>query len=334
MSELCSRFGVSRKNGYKWLNRFLGDVGAGFEDQSRRPNTCPTAVDAAVEEAIVEARERRPRWGPKKLRAALARAEPWRHCCRRSGRLRGSSNVTVWCETAQTRGSEAVDRPTLTRDGTERPVVHRLQRRLRCRLYAVLSAHDHRRVQPLPDRLRRTSEYEDKDRHSCAFLAIFREFGLPDRIRSDNGSPFASAARAGSRSSRSGGCASALPTSALNRASRSRTVVMNASISRSNKRLRCHLEAHVAHSNEPSISFVRNTTISDHTRLSITPSPPMSTSAPLDVSANRREGPDFEYEYSSTKPFTSILAAPSVGPISVRASGSCPDGLSEVSPMS
>lgn len=70
------RFGISRKNGYKWLHRFLGNVASGFEDQSRRPHTSPMAVDAAVEAAIVEARKRRPRWGPKKLRASFLRANP------------------------------------------------------------------------------------------------------------------------------------------------------------------------------------------------------------------------------------------------------------------
>jgi transposase InsO family protein len=74
MSELCRRFGVSRKTGYKWLDRYLG--GCELEDRSRRPKTSPKAVAGWMEDSIVAAREMRPTWGPRKLRAALLRANP------------------------------------------------------------------------------------------------------------------------------------------------------------------------------------------------------------------------------------------------------------------
>jgi transposase len=74
VSELCRRFGVSRKTAYKWIGRFL--AGCELEDRSRRPHNSPKATAAAVEDFIVSARKQRPTWGPKKLRAALLKANP------------------------------------------------------------------------------------------------------------------------------------------------------------------------------------------------------------------------------------------------------------------
>lgn len=196
MSELCRRFGVSRKNGYKWLNRFLGDVDAGFEDQSRRPHYCPTMVDATVAEAIVDARKRRPTWGPKKLRAAFQRANPTavlpsvgtfarilkRHGLvrprRRAKRTPASTDPlghatapnVVWC--IDFKGDFAV--------GTSR-----------CYPLTITDAYSRYLIAciALPNTKTKTV--------IRALLAVFREFGLPDRIRSDNGSPFASPAPCG-----------------------------------------------------------------------------------------------------------------------------------------
>ena len=41
ISQLCRRFGVSRKTGYKWLGRFAESGRAGLSDRSRRPHRSP-----------------------------------------------------------------------------------------------------------------------------------------------------------------------------------------------------------------------------------------------------------------------------------------------------
>src|SRR5262245_17027102 len=74
LSELCRRYGISRRTGYKWVGRFL--AGCELGDRSRRPHTSPKAVSSWLEDAIVAARKQRPRWGPRKLRAALLRSNP------------------------------------------------------------------------------------------------------------------------------------------------------------------------------------------------------------------------------------------------------------------
>ena len=76
MSELCTRFGISRKTGYKWLDRFATDGLAGLAPQSRAPLSCPHRVPPATEAALVAARTAHPHWGPKKLVAYLRRTQP------------------------------------------------------------------------------------------------------------------------------------------------------------------------------------------------------------------------------------------------------------------
>ena len=43
MVELCTRYGISRKTGYKWLDRFEEAGRQGLRDRSRAPRRCPTA---------------------------------------------------------------------------------------------------------------------------------------------------------------------------------------------------------------------------------------------------------------------------------------------------
>jgi hypothetical protein len=76
-----ARFGISRKTGYKWIARYREEGGAEglkvtLADRSRRPHTSPRATEVWLEDTIVTARKQRPHWGPKKLRAVLARRNP------------------------------------------------------------------------------------------------------------------------------------------------------------------------------------------------------------------------------------------------------------------
>jgi len=76
MSELCRRFKISRKTGYKWLRRYKAGGLPALADRSRAPNHCPHRTPMAVREAIIEARDERPTWGPRKLRAYLQSRHP------------------------------------------------------------------------------------------------------------------------------------------------------------------------------------------------------------------------------------------------------------------
>ena len=57
---LCERFGISRKTGYKWLNRFRENGQAGLEPLSRRPKTMPRKTPDEVVDAVIALRRKHP----------------------------------------------------------------------------------------------------------------------------------------------------------------------------------------------------------------------------------------------------------------------------------
>lgn len=193
---LCERAGISRKTGYKWVERYEGGGVTALVDRSRAPLGHPHAVPAAVVERIVAVRRRHPRWGPRKLLAILRRQEPtrtWpvastvgdllrqRGLVRRRRRRRYSvpyaerlaayaAPNAIWC--ADFKGHFAVGdarcHPLTIMDGFSRYL-------LRC--------------QALPRPLSAPTR--------TVFESAFREFGLPHTIRTDNGAPFSTLAAGG-----------------------------------------------------------------------------------------------------------------------------------------
>ena len=76
---LCARFGVSRKTGYKWLNRFRTAGPAGLVAQSRRPKSSPRKTPEEVVAAVIALRREQPDWSAARLHAALQQqgVAPW-----------------------------------------------------------------------------------------------------------------------------------------------------------------------------------------------------------------------------------------------------------------
>jgi transposase InsO family protein len=67
MTDLCARYGISPKSGYKWLARFADEGRRGLADRSRAPHTCPHQMPGVVAQLLVAARGGHPSWGPRKL---------------------------------------------------------------------------------------------------------------------------------------------------------------------------------------------------------------------------------------------------------------------------
>ena len=191
-SSLCRAFGISRKTGYTRLYRYEEEGFEGLGDQSRAPHSHPNRVPEAVEEQVVAARQAHPTWGPKKLGAWLRERYPqaeWPaastvgNILERHGLTQPRRKVRRtpgWSEPfAQCQGSNqvwCVDFKGQFRTG-EGEVVYPLtledahSRYLLC-CQGLGSAHG--------AGVRRSLE------------GVFREYGLPAVIRSDNGPPFAS----------------------------------------------------------------------------------------------------------------------------------------------
>lgn len=71
VSELCERFGISRKTGYKWLKRHQSEGLAGLADRSRAPRCQPRQTPEGVAQQVLSLREKHPGWGGRKLRRRL-----------------------------------------------------------------------------------------------------------------------------------------------------------------------------------------------------------------------------------------------------------------------
>jgi putative transposase len=195
-SALCEAFGISRKTGYKWIARFMEAGLPGLVDLSRVPHRIAHACDESVREAIVGLRRQHSTWGPRKLLAYLARHHPgveWpahstvSKMLRRQGLVgdrklrRRTPRAThplasatepnvVWC--TDFKGKFRVNRqycnPLTISDACSRFLL-------------AVDAIDGERFEPTRE----------------VFERVFAEYGLPLRIRSDNGSPFASRALGG-----------------------------------------------------------------------------------------------------------------------------------------
>src|SRR5262245_6884594 len=76
MSELCRKYEISRKTGYKWVGRFRNGGKGELADQSRAPLTHPNAIADEIAALLVEARKRHPTWGPRKLLFEIKRKYP------------------------------------------------------------------------------------------------------------------------------------------------------------------------------------------------------------------------------------------------------------------
>ena len=197
VAGLCRLYEISRRTGYKWLERFRQGGFAALEDRSHAAQQQPRRIPEALERSILEARRRHPSWGPKKLRAWLERRQP----------------ETLW-PAASTIG-EALKRAGLVRQRrrsrrlAEAPSPLREPRRANelwtidykgqfrtgdsvlCYPLTVVAAHS--RYLLCCEAHQRPCRQETQP----SLERLFRERGLPERIRSDNGSPFASTGAGG-----------------------------------------------------------------------------------------------------------------------------------------
>lgn len=193
MAEACRLFGISRKSGYKWLERYKAGGPAGLEDRSRAPKKSPWAIDAEVSAVVVAARNAHPTWGPRKLLDWLRPRQP-------KLQLPAASSVG---DLLKRQGLVQARKRRLRTEHPKRPLLHV---RKPNDLWSIdFKGHfllgNGRRCGPLTitDSLSRSllccrtmPEHPRTEEVQPAFEEICREFGLPRALRSDNGPPFAS----------------------------------------------------------------------------------------------------------------------------------------------
>ncbi len=193
-SELCHQFNISRKTGYKWMERYKIEGPVGLYDKPKRPHSSPGETDPAIIESIVQTRIKHPTWGPKKLLAVIKPHFP------------DLPAISTAADILKRKGLIDGGKRRLRRKhpGCPQSVAHepndiwsadykghfRMKNGLYCYPLTVcdmtsrylLGCQAHEAISLIATK-----------RH---FTRLFHEFGLPQRIRTDNGVPFASNALA------------------------------------------------------------------------------------------------------------------------------------------
>lgn len=192
--ELCREWGISEKTGYKWRKRFYEEGYAGLAEESRAPQEHPNAIDGDTAAEMIRLRLAHPTWGAKKILAIYHRLHP-------SLPLPSLSSVNRIIEKAGLLKKKRVHTAAIT---SECP-----------RLNQAMEVHEPNDVWCIDFKgwWRSNGEicepFTVRDKYSRKILCVrlmtsksseavrlvmtelFRKYGLPKAIHSDNGTPFA-----------------------------------------------------------------------------------------------------------------------------------------------
>jgi putative transposase len=192
MAVLCREFEISRKTGYKIFSRYKDCGVEGLTDRSRRPYRHARQLPFQIEKAIVQLKQEHPSWGAPKIRERLRRKHSEVQCPAIS-----TVHAILDRNGLVKRRRRRVYKP----EGTPLSYPH-LPNDLWCADYkGEFMLADRRYCYPLT-----ITDFASRYLISCeglsstlgmyaftVFERVFKDFGLPRAIRTDNGSPFASA---------------------------------------------------------------------------------------------------------------------------------------------
>lgn len=190
MTELCSRFGVSRKTAYKWVARVRAGGPDAVADRSRRPHTCPHLTPSEQEARVLALATEEPTWGGKKLHDALRHdgmtplpaPSTITKILRRAGRLREvPARPRAYCRFEREQPNELwqVDFKGWhrLRTGTVHPL-------------SVLDDHSRYLL------VLHATDAQTREAIQPILTACFRQYGLPWEILADHGPPWGTSAPA------------------------------------------------------------------------------------------------------------------------------------------
>ena len=195
VAELSRQYGISRQTVYHWLERWEQNGEAGLEERSRAPRRQARAIDEQVAAQIVEVRRAHPRWGPRKILGTFREGK---------GKLPAVSTVGALLKRE---GLVVGRRKRLRVPSYSNPLGHAASpNQVWCADFkGWFRCQDGERCDPLTVtdacsryllRCRHVGKTDGKHVRSV-FESVFREYGLPEAIRTDNGAPFASKAPGG-----------------------------------------------------------------------------------------------------------------------------------------
>lgn len=182
-SALCREYGISRKTGYKWLNRFRED--GSVSDRSRRPKHPHAKTAPVIEAAVLAMREENPSWGGRTIHAVLEAdgikglpsAKTCSNILKRNGCIKPE-------ESLKHRAYQRFEREQCNSLWqTDFKGDFGLLDGSRCYPLDILDDHSRFCIRTEP----KNSATGVKE----SFIQAFQEYGLPDAILSDHGSQFA-----------------------------------------------------------------------------------------------------------------------------------------------
>ena len=194
VAELCAAYQISRKTGYKWLARYETGGLPALGDQSRRPAHSPTATPSELVAALLAARGRHPRWGPRKLLRLLRQQLPTAPWPARSTLALHLKRAGLVLPPRRVRRPGHPGRPQAAMDAPNAVWTVDFKGQFRLgdgsRCYPLTIADGFSRMLLSCRALTSTQVRESRP----VFVRAFQSYGLPVRIRSDNGVPFATQA--------------------------------------------------------------------------------------------------------------------------------------------
>lgn len=192
IKELCCKYDISRNTGYKWINRFEEEGVKGLEDRSSRPHNCPHETSFEWKRRIIKEKMKRLAWGPKKIRAELEKLNEGKPpAVSTIGDILKHANLVK--KKKRRAKKHYVNHHPLTVALYPNHVWavdfkgwFRTKDGVRCDPLTISDLYSRKviAVIALPSQL-----YEGTRK---AFETVFKRYGLPSVIRSDNGGPFAS----------------------------------------------------------------------------------------------------------------------------------------------
>jgi transposase InsO family protein len=190
IAELCRRAGISRKTGYKWINRYVAQGQTGLFDRPRTPSNSPTATPLEIQEAIFEIRQMHPAWGGRKIHALLLTlgladapaASTISNLLKRNGYIDPQ-------ESLKHKGWQRFEAPAANDLWQMDFKGHFEAANQRCHPLTVLDDHSRYSI------CLKACGDQRRERVRNALADTFRMYGLPRRILCDNGPPWGTSDR-------------------------------------------------------------------------------------------------------------------------------------------
>jgi transposase InsO family protein len=185
LARLCQGFNISRKTGYKWLARYLGEGEAGLQDRCRQPRASPWVTPPEMEEAVLRVREAHPAWGGRKIRARLQAQD--------LATVPAASTITaILHRHSKIDPAESLKHRAWQRFEAQAPndlwqmdfKGHFATAQGRCHPLTVLDDHSRYALGLEACADERTATVKER------LTRIFRRYGLPRKMLMDNGSPW------------------------------------------------------------------------------------------------------------------------------------------------